>query len=89
MSPFFNVLYSARVSQGEDDKLCWMPLKRTFEVKILSKVLLPNVDSSFLWKSNWRSECFSLVYFICTYVAPLMLSKNFLYLIKNIEFCII
>jgi hypothetical protein len=30
--------------------------KRSFEVKSFYKVLLPNVDSSFPWKSIWRTK---------------------------------
>jgi hypothetical protein len=28
ISSFFNVLYSIRMGQGGDDKLCWIPSKR-------------------------------------------------------------
>jgi hypothetical protein len=40
VSSFFNVLYSARLCQGADDKLCWTPSKgRSFEFKSFYKVL--------------------------------------------------
>jgi hypothetical protein len=56
VSSFFNVLYSAGVGREADDGLCWTPSKRSFEVKSFYKVLLPNVDSSFSWKSIWRTK---------------------------------
>jgi hypothetical protein len=34
VSSFFNVLYSTRMGQGDNNKFCWIPLKRqSFEVK--------------------------------------------------------
>jgi hypothetical protein len=50
VSSFFNVLYSARVGWEGNDKLCWMPSKRIFEVKYFYKVLtitLPSLGRAF------------------------------------------
>lgn len=57
VSSLFNALYFVRLGQGIEDKFCWDPSKRrSFDVKFFFfyKVLIPNVDSSFLWKSVWR-----------------------------------
>jgi hypothetical protein len=48
VSSLFNALYSVRLGQGNENKLCWSPSKtRSFEVKTFYKVLLPIVDFSF------------------------------------------
>jgi hypothetical protein len=62
---FFNVLYySTRIGQGGDDRLCWMPLKRrSFKGKSFYKILLPNIDSYFPWKSIWRTRALLMLTF--------------------------
>lgn len=56
-SSLFNAMYSVSMGRGDEEKLCWNPLKRrSFLVKTFYKVLLPNDDSSFPWKSSWRSR---------------------------------
>ena len=52
VSSFFNVLYYARVDWEGDDSLCWMPSRRSFEVKTLFKVLLPK-EVDFLYMDNF------------------------------------
>ncbi len=43
----FNALYSVRLGRRDEDKFCWIRLKRrSFEVKIFYKALIPNVDST-------------------------------------------
>ena len=50
-----------------DDSLCWMPSKRSFDIKNFYKVLLPNSVSSFPWKSVWRSKALlELAFFMWT-----------------------
>jgi len=73
-----DALYSFRMGRGGDDKLCWTPSKRrSFEVKSLYKVLLPNVDSSFLWKSIWRTkEPFTIAFFSWTASLGKILTLN-------------
>jgi hypothetical protein len=49
VSVFFELLYSQRVRQGGEDKICWIPSKRkSFEVKSYYQVLSTPVSSLFL-----------------------------------------
>ena len=49
---FFELLYSQRVRQGSEIKICWIPSKRkSFEVKAYYEVLFTSVSSHFLCKS--------------------------------------
>jgi hypothetical protein len=46
---FFNLLYSFRMRQGDEDKLCWVPSKRgLFDVKSYYNVLVPMIALLFL-----------------------------------------
>jgi len=54
-----------------EDECCWVTSKRlTFEVKTFYKVLIPNVDHAFPWKSIWRCKAFLRVSFF-TWTASL------------------
>ena len=49
---FFELLYSQIVRYGNEEKICWIPLKRkSFEVKLYYQVLSTPVWSTFPWKS--------------------------------------
>jgi hypothetical protein len=57
ISSLFNALYSIRLGQGNENKLCWSPSKRrTFDIKAFYIVILPIVDFSFPWKNIWGSK---------------------------------
>lgn len=48
----FTLLYSFRVGQGGEDRLCWIPSKkRVFDAKSHYKVLLPYDNTHFPWRS--------------------------------------
>ena len=50
----FFELYSQRVRQGGEDKMCWILSKRKLlEVKSYYSVLSKLLNSPFLWKSIW------------------------------------
>jgi hypothetical protein len=52
VSTFFELLYSQKVRQGAEDKVCWIPSKKkSFEVKSYYHVLSTPVSSSFSWNS--------------------------------------
>jgi hypothetical protein len=54
---FFNLLYSLRISQGSEDRICWTPFKKkTFEVRSIYHALSPPAGSSSPWKSIWRNK---------------------------------
>jgi hypothetical protein len=54
-SSFFEMLYSLRVRQGGEDRICWIPSKRRkFEVRSYYHVLSIPASSPFPWKSIWR-----------------------------------
>jgi hypothetical protein len=77
ISSLFNVLYYPRVVREGDDSLCWMPSKRSFNVKQFYKVLLPNGVSSFPWKSVWRSKSLlKLAFFLWTTFLEKILSLD-------------
>jgi hypothetical protein len=41
-SSLFNAMYSVRMGRGDEEKLCWNPLKRrSFEVKFFTKPCSP------------------------------------------------
>jgi hypothetical protein len=50
----FFEMYSFRVKQGDIDRICWSPSKRSkFEVKSYYQMLIGTNRSSFPWKSIW------------------------------------
>lgn len=45
---FFNLLYSIRSRQGDEDKLCWALSKRgLFDVRLFYNFLIPHDDTPF------------------------------------------
>jgi len=52
VTSFFDLLYSIRLRQDGEDKICWIPSKRgTFVVRSFYSVLYFLASSLFLWKS--------------------------------------
>ena len=52
---FFELLYYQKVRYGDEDKICWIPLKRkSFKVKSYYQVLSTPRRSTFSWKSIWK-----------------------------------
>ena len=51
----FNLLYSLRVRQEGEDKICWVLSKRQlFDIRSFYNVLVCNGGIPFLWKSIWQ-----------------------------------
>lgn len=54
---FFRVLYLVRVRQKGEDKLWWVPSKKSlFVFRSFYSVLARNDGFHFLWKSVWRTK---------------------------------
>jgi hypothetical protein len=57
ISPFFEVLYSCKISQGNVDRIRWSSSKKgLFEVKSFYKILSNSNAEVFPWKSIWRCK---------------------------------
>ena len=57
VSSFFEMLYSCKVSHGNEDRIRWSPSKKvTFEVKLFYKALSIPDYVVFPWKSIWHSD---------------------------------
>jgi exonuclease III len=57
ISPFFEVLYSCKISQGNVDRIRWSSSKKgLFEVKSFYKILSNSHAEVFPWKSIWRCK---------------------------------
>jgi hypothetical protein len=53
VSRFFELLYSQQIRHGGEDKICWIPLKRTnFEVKSYYKMMINSESVVGPWKSK-------------------------------------
>jgi hypothetical protein len=53
----FNLLYSFRLRQGGEDKLCWVPSKRgLFDIKSYYNVLVPYDYNHLPWRSIWWNK---------------------------------
>ena len=53
----FNLLYSFRLRQGGEDKLCWVPSKRgLFDVKSYYNALVPYDYTHLPWRSIWSNK---------------------------------
>jgi hypothetical protein len=62
VSSLFNVIYSVRLLQGVEDKICWILSKgRSFEVKTFYKALISNAHLSFPWRNFWRCKAHLMV----------------------------
>jgi hypothetical protein len=49
---FFNLLYSVKLRRGEEDKFCWVLIKRVLlDVRSYYNILVPHDSIPFLWKS--------------------------------------
>jgi hypothetical protein len=66
VSSIFNALIPLGWGHRGENKFCWIPSKmQSFDVKTFYKVLIPNLNSPFPWKSIWRSKApLRLVFFI-------------------------
>jgi hypothetical protein len=50
------LLYSIKVQQNQEDRVCWGPSRRgCFEVKSYYKILSLNTPRVFPWKSIWKA----------------------------------
>jgi hypothetical protein len=64
ISPFFELLYSCKISQGNVDRIQWSHSKKgIFKVKSFYKILSNPASEVFLWKSIWRCKVPSRVAF--------------------------